>query len=69
MADKHNTDVKLSGPAISKRETGKVIMSMKNNKAPGLDGVQSEIFKLLCETDSRFLQVALLLFNEIYDSG
>ena len=39
-----NADFILNNP-ITEEELKKVIMSLKNNKSPGIDGLISEIFK------------------------
>lgn len=58
-----------SGPPITKDEIKKAISSMKNNRAPGPDGIHGELLKLMCETNSQFIDMILPLFNNIYDCG
>ena len=57
-----NIDKELSGPPITKAEMKKVILFMKNNKAPGPDGIHAEILKLLNESGPQLLDILLPLF-------
>jgi hypothetical protein len=58
-----------TGPSILKSEVENAIKGLKNNKRPGNDNVYGEVLKMLCETNSQFLDSLVRLFNNIYNSG
>ena len=60
-----NADFILDNP-ITEEELKKVIMSLKNNKSPGIDGLISEIFK--CSQDI-LSPILLKLFNYVFSNG
>lgn len=57
---------KETGPPILLNEIETAIKSLREGKAPGPDGIQTEFFKLL---DEESIKMLCKIFNNIYDTG
>ncbi|XP_072380564.1 uncharacterized protein [Diabrotica undecimpunctata] len=55
-----------NGPTITKSEVRSAISRLKNNKAPGPDGIYAEVLKLI---EDNQLDIMTELFNRIYETG
>lgn len=62
----HGIDEAATGPPISKNDVEKTLKMTKNGKAPGLDGLRSEIVKLLFDIE---IATITKLFETIYNTG
>ena len=54
--------------AITRSEINKAINSLKNNKAPGYDGLPGEIFKAAIKLDM-FSEILENIFNHLFNNG